>query len=278
MCDACVMNSVAARLGRRGVLAAMAAATLGLSAHPAGAQLLGRVAGAPLRAAPVNRAVDLTHRLHPAFPTFGGTPAIEIEPVLSIARDGYFINKLTYTEHVGTHFDAPAHFAAGGATVDALPVEALVCPLVVLDVRRQAAADPDYQATPADLAALEAAHGRLPQGACLALLSGWDAHVETPRFRNADAAGVLRFPGFRPDLVPLLLDRGVAGVAVDTLSLDHGGSRDFAFHGTWLGAGRWGLEAAANLGDLPVVGATLVAGAPRIAGGSGGPGRAIALV
>ena len=61
-------------------------------------------------------------------------------------------------------------------------------------------------------------------------------------------------------------------------ALDHGGSRDFAFHVAWLGAGRWGLECAANLGALPPTGATIVAGAPRIAGGTGGPGRALALL
>ena len=72
--------------------------------------------------------------------------------------------------------------------------------------------------------------------------------------------------------------RGVARVAVDTLSLDHSSSRDFAFHLAWLGAGRWGLECAANLGALPPTGATIVVGAPRIAGGTGGPGRAPTLL
>lgn len=265
MCDACVMQSVAKRLGRRGMLGALAAsaAAPSLAAGPAEAQAL--------RSHPVNRVVDLTHTLRPDFPTFDGSPAIEIQQALTRAKDGYNVNRLAYYEHVGTHFDAPFHFS-DGPTVDRISIEALVCPLVVLDIRAKAAAEPDYQATPEDLAALEAAHGRLPQGACLALNSGWDAHVATPRFRNG-----MRFPGFRPDLVPLLLERRVAGVAVDTLSLDHGPSRDFAFHTGWLGAGRWGVEAVANLGALPVAGATIVAGAPKILGGTGGPGRVIAL-
>ena len=271
MCGACVMDKVAGGLGRRGALAAAAAlAGFRLSASPAAAQAV--------RAAPVSRVVDLTHTLRPDFPTFDGKPAIEIEPALTVARDGYAMNRLAYLEHVGTHFDAPAHFSAGGASVDAIPAEALVCPLVVLDVAERAAADPDYRLTPEDLAVHERAHGRIQPGACVALRSGWDAHLATSRFRNADASGAMRFPGFRPDTAPILLERGVAGVAVDTLSLDHGGSRDFAFHLAWLGAGRWGLECAANLGALPPTGATIVAGAPRIAGGTGGPGRALALL
>lgn len=231
-----------------------------------------------MRTAPVSRAVDLTHTLRPDFPTFGGDAALALERTYGFAQDGYNMYRVTYTEHVGAHFDTPIHFSENGPTVDAIPAEALVCLLVVLDLRRQAEADPDYQVTPEDLAAHEGAHGRIPAGACVALNSGWDAHVTTPRFRNADASGAMRFPGFRPDLVPILLERGVAGVAVDTLSLDHGGSRDFGFHLAWLGAGRWGLEGAANLGALPPTGATIVAGAPRIAGGTGGPGRVLALL
>ena len=272
MCGACVTETVAWKLGRRGALAAAAAglAALRLSASPAAAQAL--------RTAPVSRVVDLTHTLRPDFPTFDGKPAIEIESTLTVARDGYDMNRLTYLEHVGTHFDAPAHFSAAGASADAIPAEALVCPLVVLDVAERAAADPDYRLSPEDVAAHERAHGRIPPGACVGLRSGWDAHAATPRFRNADASGAMRFPGFRPDVAPLLLERGVVGVAVDTLSLDHGGSRDFGFHLAWLGAGRWGLECAANLGALPPAGATIVAGMPRIAGGTGGPGRALALL
>jgi len=76
----------------------------------------------------------------------------------------------------------------------------------------------------------------------------------------------------------MLIERGAASVAVDTLSLDHGPSTSFAFHTQRLGSGRWGIECAANLGTLPPVGATLVAGAPKIAGGTGGHGRVLALL
>ncbi len=268
MCDACVMGTVAARLGRRGIVAALAAA----AALPGPAQ-----AAAP-RTSWFSRVVDLTHTLRPDFPTYFGTPAMTVEPVAAMARDGFNMNRLSYAEHVGTHFDAPLHFSANGASVDMIPVAQLVCPLVVVDVRARAAAEADYQLRPEDILAHERAQGRIPAGACVALRSGWDAHVATPRFRNVDAAGKMRYPGFRPDVAPLLLARGVVGVAVDTLSLDHGGSADFAFHTAWLGAGRWGLECAAGLGEVPAKGATIVAGAPKVAGGTGGPGRVLALV
>jgi kynurenine formamidase len=270
MCDACVMGRVAERLGRRGMLAAAAASVMALSAEPAAAQAV--------RATPVSRVVDLTHTLRVDFPTFDGGPAFELERVKHYPADGYNVNRFAYFEHVGTHFDAPIHFSAAGPTIEAVPAAQLVCPLVVLDVTRQAAADADYQATPEDVVAHERQHGRIPAGACVALHSGWDARAGGAGFRNLGQDQKMRFPGFRPDVAPILLERGAVGVAVDTLSLDNGSSTTFAFHTQWLGAGRYGIECVANLGELPPTGATIVAGAPKIANGTGGPGRVFALV
>jgi kynurenine formamidase len=55
--------------------------------------------------------------------------------------------------------------------------------------------------------------------------------------------------------LPLCLEKmrsmNVKGIVVDTLSLDRGLSADFPVHVRWLGSNRWGLECAANLGELP---------------------------
>ena len=96
----------------------------------------------------------------------------------------------------------------------------------------------------------------LPEGAIVAMLSGWEQHVATATFRNADDAGGMHFPGFHIEAIELLLgERNVNGIFVDTLSLDFGASADFAVHYRWLPAGKWGIECAANLGALPAAGA-----------------------
>src|SRR5262245_5007102 len=116
MCDACVMNRVADRLGRRGALAAIALA----------AALPTTASAQQPRVTSFTRTFDLTHTLHPAFPTFGGDPAISVEKIKNFATDGYNMNRLAYAEHVGTHFDAPVHFSAAGTTVDRIPLPQLV--------------------------------------------------------------------------------------------------------------------------------------------------------
>ncbi|MEP1611251.1 MAG: cyclase family protein, partial [Roseobacter sp.] len=96
---------------------------------------------------------------------------------------------------------------------------------------------------------------------------------------SADTDGVLHFPGFHVEADDFLMrEREVNGIGVDTLSLDHGPSTDSPVHYAWLPSGRWGVECLAGLAGLPALGATFVAGAPRFAGGTGGPGRAIALI
>ena len=220
---------------------------------------------------------DLTHALDPDFPSFD-RDSFALETIASLDADGYNMARWHLIEHSGTHIDAPLHFANGGLAVDQIPLERLILPLVVVDLRARAEADPDATLTPDDLLAFEAEHGAIPAGACVAMLSGWDRHVRSAQFRNDDDLGVMHFPGFHAEAAALLIERDAAGIAVDTLSLDPGASSDFATHALWLPSGRWGLEALANLALLPPTGAVLVVGCPRIAGATGAPCRAFALL
>lgn len=278
MCHACVMDSVQRQLlDRRRLLQAAAGVGLGAAAFTLG---IGAPAPARAQGAAPQRWVDLTHTLFPDFPAFDEGPQFALEPRSKIAEHGYNLNVIRVSEHVGTHLDAPLHFSADGISVDEIPVEKLVAPLAILDLRARAAEDPDALATPEDVKAWIAEHGEIPQGACVALLSGWDARISEPgAFKNLDDQGRMRFPGFHEETARFLIEETAAGgVAVDTLSLDYGRSPSFGFHRDWLGAGRWGLECAANLAELPAAGATIVVGAPKFQGGTGGPTRAFAYV
>ena len=273
MCDACVMESVKQRMmSRRSFFRAAAVGTAGIVTAAMGI-------APPALAAGYTSATDLTHELYEEFPTYFGQQQFFREQKFNYAERKFNLFELRVNEHTGTHVDAPLHFSADGLSVAELPVEKLVVPLCVVDIREKAAADPDAQVTPYDLKAWIAANGDIPENACIAMNSGWSTHLGTDKFRNADGDGKLHFPGFHAEAAKFLLqETKAAGIAVDTLSLDHGRSPDFATHYAWLPEGKWGLEAAANLDKLPVKGATLVLGAPKHRGGTGGPARAFALV
>jgi kynurenine formamidase len=227
-----------------------------------------------------SRVIDLTHPFGPDFPTYDGGSNLEMEALVTLAKDGYNMYRWHLVEHTGTHMDAPFHFGGEGAqTAEQIPVERLVVPVAVVDIRAKAADDVDAQLTPDDLAAFEAAHGPIPDGACVAMLSGWSGRASGPEFRNADGAGVMHFPGFHVEAAQYLMsERNAVGIGVDTLSLDYGQSADFATHYAWLPTNRWGLEALARLDELPPTGATLVVGGPMIKGATGGPSRVFALL
>jgi kynurenine formamidase len=273
MCDICVVNSVKEKmLSRRGFFtgAAATAAAAGMSAAPR-----------PVLAQPARQVVDMTHELSAEFPTFGGSPGISYDKQFDFDGDGYNLYVLSINEHTGTHIDAPLHFSADGQSVAEIPVENLACPLCVIDIRAKASENPDAQVTPDDLQAWIGRNGPIPDGACVAMNSGWAGKVGTDGFRNADSArpGTMHFPGFHVEAAQMLLDEtNAAAIAVDTLSLDYGPSGDFATHYAWLPAGRYGIECLAGLDRMPETGATLMVGAPKVRDGTGGPARIMGLV
>lgn len=272
MCDISVMNAIKrTMLSRRSLLGAGAAA--GATAF------LGSAGSVPARAnSQGSKVVDMMHALDEAFPTFGGAPGIAYDKQADFADSGYNLYVLTVNEHCGTHIDAPTHFSADGASVDEMPVENLACPLAVIDISARAAKDADAQVTPDDVSAWISANGPIPDGACVAMNSGWDAHASGAGFRNADDGGTMHFPGFHVEAATMLMEEtGAIAIAVDTLSIDFGMSGDFAKHYAWLPSGRYGIECVRGLDELPASGATVFVGAPKIRGGTGGQARVIAM-
>ncbi len=224
------------------------------------------------------RVVDLTHTLSASFPTTW-PDSFRLEQVSKLGKDRWNAYRWHLQEHSGTHIDAPLH-CTQGLSADRMPVHQLVGPLVVVDIRARAAAQPDATLTPDDLKAWEKSHGPIAPGSVVALFSGWDTRANDPRrYFGLDDQGGYHFPGFHLEAVQFLQElRDIKGIATDTLSLDPGSSSDFSAHLYWLGHQKWGLENIAGLGQLPATGSTIVVGAPKIAGCTGGPSRVFALL
>ena len=264
MCHACIVESVKSNmLSRRSLFSGATAGAAALA--------MGAAAARPALAQSSGKVVDLTHPWDGDFPTFDGKPGILYEPDKILDRDGYQLWKLTIFEHSGTHVDAPLHFSADGASVDQLPAAGLVCPLCVLDLRAKASEDANAMVQSEDIEAWISANGEIPAGAVVAMHSGWTAY-------RTDSDGNFAFPGFSKAATDMLAGMDVAGIGVDTLSLDPGNSADFAVHNSWLPGGRYGIENLAGLDQMPAAGATIFVGAPSHKRGTGGPARIIAVV
>lgn len=233
------------------------------------------------------RVVDLTHPFDertPYWPT--ATRGFELAPVhYGRTEAGYFYSAYSFCapEHGGTHLDAPIHFGEGRWTADQIPVERLVRPAVVIDVAAASAADADHRLTAEELQTWEARHGRIAEGTIVLLRTGWSARwPDKKRYLGDDTPGDasrLHFPSYGAEAARILVaDRKVAALGVDTASIDPGSAKDFPVHQIVAAANVPGFENLAGLDALPPTGAWVIALPMKIAGGSGGPLRAIALL
>jgi len=233
------------------------------------------------------RVVDLTHSFDRNTIYWPTSPSAFELDTLSFGKTpgGWFYssNRFCTPEHGGTHLDAPIHFAEGAWAADEIPVERFVGPAVVIDVSEQAAKDPDYRLTVEDVKGWEKANGAVPKGAIVLLRTGWGSRwPDRKRYLGDDTPGDashLHFPSYGVEAARLLVEERKAGVlGVDTASIDFGASNDFQVHRIAGSANVPGLENVANLEKVPATGAWIVALPMKIAGGSGGPARIIALL
>ena len=231
--------------------------------------------------------VDLTHTFDERTIYWPTSPSgFELDTLSYGMTEGgwfYSAHAVATPEHGGTHLDAPIHFAEGRPATDAIPLERLVAPAVVIDVADSADANPDYLLTAADVRVFEAEHGLIPDGSIVLLRSGWSTRWPDRRAYLGDDtpgdASNLHFPSFGEDAATLLVaERRVAALGTDVASIDGGSSTDFRVHRIAGEADVPGFENLANLDRLPPTGAFVIALPMKIGGGSGGPLRAIALV
>jgi kynurenine formamidase len=217
------------------------------------------------------RFIDLTQPLGPKTVLWPGSTPFSARVGGTLPDSASYWRDLAVPEHAGTHVDAPGHFSPGGETVDALALERLVRPAACLDARELCGDDGDAEVTDTDLLAFEAEHGALGPGDVLLVCTGWDRFVGNPsRYEH--------FPGLSPSAAALAVERGVAGIGIDTLGIEPRHATDFPAHLITQRAGVWHLEALVNLADLPPRGAWIAAAVIPVVEGSGAPARAFAIL
>lgn len=195
---------------------------------------------------------DVSVPVDERLPTWPGDPTFSRRLDSSIA-DGADANvsELRCGVHTGTHVDAPNHFIDGAGGIEAIDVEALVGPALVVDVGNAEAIDSkvlaEVELDGAERVLFRSRNGRL-----------WE---------QDDFAS--EFVAITPDGAQILLDAGVRLVGVDYLSVG-----DAATHRILLGARIVCLEGL----DLRLVEPgryDLFCGPIKLVGSDGAPARVL---
>ena len=112
-------------------------ATLGWSTIAAAAAVLSVGAWTPQRQAlKLNAWIDATATLDPATtPVYQGNAPLKFDFVMDMRKgDALTLSAYSLGAHSGTHIDAPMHFVRDGASIDRVPLEALIGPARVIDI------------------------------------------------------------------------------------------------------------------------------------------------
>lgn len=77
---------------------------------------------------------DVSIPIQATMPVWPGQLWVDITPIVTVAKDGASVSKVTVSSHSGTHVDAPAHFLEKGTTVDQLNLTTLIGKATVYDL------------------------------------------------------------------------------------------------------------------------------------------------
>lgn len=201
--------------------------------------------------------IDITRRLATSTAAWPGDTGLRIDWSLHLSRGGNVsVPCLTFSPHVGTHADAPAHYRAGGSDDDALELERFLGPVRIVDVT-------GASRVTSDLLEARDAIGR-PRLFVRSL----------PEVRAEDF--VSEFPPLDPEAARRLVDAGLLLFGTDAPSVDPVESAEISAHRALGAAGVPILEnldlSAANPGDYDLVALPI-----RLVGVEAAPVRAILL-
>lgn len=222
--------------------------------------------------------VDLTHSVdpHAASQQLAAGP---FTGLITVDKNGFFERSMRVPLHYATSIEAPAAAQPGRWTVDQIPTDHLLGPLVVLDVAARAAGSPDYQVSLQDIALWEEVNGQIPPGAIVIARTGWDVRWPSRQSSNSGARGAQRYPGWSPEAARFVVEaRAAYALGTDAPALDPGMSKDHAVGRYAAQHGVYALTCVANLAHAPHNGAVAVVAPTRIEHSPAGPARVLALV
>ena len=193
------------------------------------------------------------------------------------------IQTFKFPGQFGTHIDFPGHFIKGGDLSEKYGVKDMTFPLCVIDVTGKVKQDVHYAVTVEDIKAYEAAYGEIPEGAFVALYTGWSRHwPDMDAISGQEENGGENFPGWSMEALKYIYEvRNAAANGHETMDTDASAlaaeAGDLACERYVLSMNKIQVEVMCNLDQVPAAGAVVIVSFPRIEGATGLPARVWAV-
>ena len=233
------------------------------------------------------RWIELSHPLNNHSPYWAGIP----EGAVELGKTAYdwgnelecLIQTFKFPGQFGTHIDFPGHFVKGEPLSEQYTVRNMAYPLVVIDVSEKVKEDVHYAVTVEDIKAYEEKFGDIPDGAFVALRTGWSERwPDMDAISNVDENGGEHFPGWSMEALQYIYEvRNAAANGHETLDTDASAlaekAGDLACERYLLGKGKLQVEVMCNLDQVPPAGAIVFVAFLPIEGATGLPVRMWAI-
>jgi arylformamidase len=207
------------------------------------------------------KVIDLTMRVSQKIKVFPGSPQPAFITWSKLDVHGYDSEVMYMSTHTGTHMDAPSHFASRNVTIDDIPASRLVSEAVLIKVPRKA----DQLIEVGDISEDVEEHSTV------VFVTGWEKEYKRDHYMTKN-------PGISGKTAEYLVKRNVNAVAIDSPSIDAGFDMKFTAHNVLLRAGILVIENLCNVDKLDKKKFMLVVTPLKLAGASGSPIRALALL
>ena len=233
--------------------------------------------------------VDLTHTFEPGIPHWKGAPDEKTDTIYSYEPEngtlgsGFYMQYFSHVGQWGTHVDPPAHFVKGLRTLDQIPPNEMILPLVVLDIHQKVVENPDYVVSMDDVRSYEEQFGLIPEGSFVALRTDWSKRwPNQSAMENLDELGTAHYPGWSKVVLTYLYEeRNITASGHETTDTDPGlvTSKDqYPLENYILSHNAYQVELLANLDQVPDRGSLIVVTFPKPKDGSGFPARVFAII
>ena len=180
---------------------------------------------------------------------------------------GFASKILMFSDHIGTHVDAPFHYFPELGTIESVKPDQLIGPAVYLDLSTKRA---DQPITPDMLETAERDAGVRVEHGDILLFRAWPGH-------HTDD-GFFQCAGLNGAAADWVVARGIKVLGCDLATPDDPGDMTRPVHLALLGRGILIIEELGNLEQLPMPRFQFVGLPLKVRGATGSPIRAVAIL